>query len=177
MSRILDEIFLFELISCPKIIIRVDRKSMVSKNRSQRNNANLMSTCERFLFEMFLRRSDEFYEDFSIGLVWKNAMEYTGINKDITLLRVQGPHDSKVPEGKDLHHDFHIHQITPQDIQEKRYKKPAHKATCGSYKSFEQAAWHFTELCGITNPGDSLGFPFDGPNSRDQLSIDDFLTP
>lgn len=159
-----------DLIRCQKKILKADRRKMISKNRSSRNNATLSSLDGKYKYRMFLRRSDEFFEDFSVGLIWTNPNEFTSIKKDIILLRCQGPHDSKQPESFDLHHSFHIHQISVQDIEAHRYSTPRHKEVTDAFHSFEEAAWYFSDLCGIINIEEHFEYPF-VPLDRNQLSL------
>ena len=57
-----------ELIECPKKIIKSDRKNMIEKNRSYRNNIQLESEDGKYSFIMFMRQSAEFLEDFSVAI-------------------------------------------------------------------------------------------------------------
>lgn len=117
MSSIITQQFLHELITCPKRAIGADRRKMLLTNRSYRNNVSLISLDEKYSFKMFLRQSDEFQEDFSVGLIWTNTEAYITKGKDVILIRYQGPHDSGKPIGIDTHHDFHVHEITVADYR------------------------------------------------------------
>jgi hypothetical protein len=118
----ISEDFIQELIICSKNVIKADRRKMTLENRSYRNNLSLISLDKRFTYKMFMRRSDEFIEDFSVGLIWTNANKHIDINKDIILLRCQGPHDGKKPYECDCHHSFHVHKISLNDIEENDIK-------------------------------------------------------
>ena len=61
-----------EIISCPKTIIRAERKKMILENRHYRNTLNAISNNQKYTFKIFLRQSDEFLEDFSVGLIRTN---------------------------------------------------------------------------------------------------------
>lgn len=152
--------FLKELITCEKIVIKAERKKMLSENRSSKNSALLSSVDNKYKFRMFLRKSDEFLEDFSVGLIWTNSNQFTDINKDIILLRCQGPHDGKMPENYDIHHSFHIHQITANDIRERRLKKPSNRFSVDKFSSFEEAARFFADYCHISNIEEHFDYPF-----------------
>lgn len=119
--------FLNDLVILPKIVVKADRRSLVAQNRNMRNNIYMESTDHKYLFTMFLRKSTVFLEDFSVGLIWTNASRYSEIKRNLILFRCQGPHDSKQPLTYDVHHSYHIHQLTSADIQQKRYTNPAHK--------------------------------------------------
>lgn len=165
----LTEHFLQEVITCPKRAIKAERKKMVLDNRHYRNRLDLLSTDDQYIFRMFMRQSDEFIEDFSIGLIWTNPQKYIHVNKSIVMLRCQGPHDGKQAVGFDLHHDFHTHEISLLDIQEKRFQKPSNRTANNTFRSYEQALMFFIEKCGIINIEDFLELPFD-PN---QITFDE----
>ena len=80
-----------ELIVCPKKAIGADRKRMLSVNRSLRNKVALISVDGNYTYNLFLRQSEEFMEDFSVGLIWTNAAKYVGINKEIILITQTKP--------------------------------------------------------------------------------------
>lgn len=141
--------FLQKLITCPKRAIKAERKQMLVINRSRRNNISLVSVDGRYTYTMFLRQSADFMEDFSVGLIWTNAAKYSSIGKDMILVRFQGPHDSGKPFGEDLHHDYHIHQLSAADISERRFSKPSNKGISREFSSFEGAVLAFIKYCGI----------------------------
>ena len=85
------------------------------------------------------------------------------------MLRCQGPHDGKQELGFDIHHDFHTHEITPLDIEEKRFRKPSNRNSTDRFHSFDQALVFFIEKCGIMNIEDFIEFSFD-PN---QVTFDE----
>lgn len=164
--------FLHELICCPKVIQKAERKNMLQQNRSFRNSMNLKSVDGHYDYVMFLRQSAAFCEDFSVGLKWINAEKYFDIKKSIILLRCQGPHDIKQDTGTDCHHDYHVHEITVKDIMEKRYTRPTKKKIVKEFGSFETAIVYFCKLCGIS--GLNKWIDIDLPDI-DQMSIFDML--
>lgn len=152
--------FIQELITCKKVVKKADRKNMIQENRSLRNNIQLTSADGKYEYVLFLRQSCEFLEDFSVGLKWVNPSRYFNINKSIILFRCQGPHDSKQPEGTDCHHDYHTHEITVKDINERRYEKPQNKEVCKEFSSFESAIYYFCKKCGINNLEEYINIDF-----------------
>ena len=140
-----------ELISSTKQILKSDKQRMWLENRHYRNNFILESCDKKYSYRAFLRYSDEFIEDFSVGLIWTNAVKYINVNKPIILLRCQGPHDSGKPLGADIHHSFHTHEITPIDIIEHRYIKPSNKGITKEFSSFQSALFYFLSRCNIIN--------------------------
>lgn len=165
----LPEQLLQEVITCPKRVVKADRKKMILENRHYKNKLDLLSTDDRYAFKMFMRQSDEFIEDFSVGLIWTNPQEHINVNKSIVMLRCQGPHDGKQAVGFDLHHDFHTHEISLSDIQDKRFLKPSNRTINNNFRSFEQALMFFVEKCAIINIEDFIELSFD-PN---QITFDE----
>lgn len=163
--------FLDDLITCKKVVSKVERKKMVHENRHYKNTATLSSIDNKYTFSMFIRVSDEFKEDFSVGLIWTNPNEFIGISSNIILLRCQGPHDGKKPENFDIHHSFHIHKISVNDIEEKRYKKPSNRFSVEDFSSFEEAAWYFAEHCNIIDIEKHLGYPFNLTQLKGQMML------
>ena len=160
--------FLQEITSCQKRVIKADRKKMILENRHYKNNLYLTSEDEKYNFKIFLRKSDEFIEDFSIGLMWTNPQDYIDVTKSIIMLRCQGPHDGKQELGFDIHHDFHTHEITALDVEEKRYTKPSKRNSTDLFHSFDQALFYFIEKCGIINIDDFIELSID-PNQTTLL--------
>ena len=138
-----------ELIRCPKQARKVERRRMLAENRSLRNAVTLISRNEKYTFKLFLRQSLEFSEDFSVGLIWTNAVKHIGIGKDIILIRYQGPHDSGKPFGEDLHNEYHVHEISPEDIKNRRYLRPGNKSVSRDFSSFSGALFSFVDYCSI----------------------------
>ena len=148
------------MIDCPKNAIRAERKRMQSVNRHRKNNAYLVSQDGKFEYKLFLRQSLEFLEDFSVGLIWTNPTRHIEITKNsVILLRCQGPHDGKTPLGTDLHHDYHIHRITLDDFDAKRYQKPSDRVQTSDFSSFEQAILYATNRCHINGLDNILDLP------------------
>jgi hypothetical protein len=143
LDRITEEL-LQEVLYCPKVTVRAERKKMTLSNRHKKNTVYLTSEDGRYEYKLFLRQSDEFLEDFSVGLIWTNPMHFIDISKNsVILLRCQGPHDGKEPLGADIHHDYHIHQITMSDFEARRYQKPSGRTVSSEFSSFEQAIFYF----------------------------------
>ena len=154
------ERLLNDLITCKKNAVRADRKGLLVSNRHKKNTVYLTSQDGNYEFKMFMRQSEEFIEDFSIGLIWTNPTTYIDISKNsVILLRCQGPHDGKAPLGTDLHHDYHIHRITLDDFKAKRYQKPSGRTSTSDFSSFEQAIFYFISACNIQNIDSVVNLP------------------
>lgn len=145
-----------ELIQCPKTIIKAERRNMIEKNRSYRNNIQLKSDDGQYTFTMFLRQSAEFLEDFSVGLIWTNANEYYNTKKPTILMRCQGPHDSKQEFESDPHHSYHIHKLSSNDIAQRRFNKPSNDGITDSFSSFDEAILYFCQQCAIIGLSDYI---------------------
>ena len=147
-----------ELIVTKKQILKSEKSEMWLDNRHYRNTFTLESLDKKYTYRAFLRISDEFIEDFSVGLIWTNPVKYIDIKKSIVLLRCQGPHDSGKPLGTDIHHSFHTHEITTRDIMEYRYSKPSNKGGTNEYSSLQSALFYFVNRCNLVNAQDYKDF-------------------
>jgi hypothetical protein len=80
-----------------------------------RNDVGLKSTDDKLEFRVFLRRSEDLPENFSIGLAFL-AKDGSG---EVVLLRRNGPHggynDSFDPEHP--HWDYHVHRASAEMIE------------------------------------------------------------
>lgn len=139
----INDALLREVLYCNKVAVRADRKKLSFSNRHRRNNIYLVSEDGKYEYKFYLRQSEDFLEDFSVGLIWTNPAKYVEISKSsVILLRCQGPHDGKEPLGSDIHHDYHIHTITLDDFIDKRYQKPSGRVSTSAFSSFEQAIFY-----------------------------------
>lgn len=152
--------FINKLITLPKNAVKSERRSMIEINRSERNRILLESIDKQYSYKMFMRRSTEFIEDFSIGLIWTNANKFTDITRDLLLLRCQGPHDGKKPLEFDIHHDYHTHILSENDILEKRFSKPSNRELTSDFHSFEEALEYFINLCQISKLENYIEMPW-----------------
>lgn len=164
----LTEQFLNELITCRKIAEKADRRRMILDNRHYKNSVSLSSEDSKYKFRMFIRQSDEFHEDFSVGLIWLNPQEYIDVQKSIIMYRCQGPHDGRQELGVDIHHSYHTHTITLSDIQSKRYLKPSNRESTDKFDTFDRAILHFVQHCNIINIDNVIEMP----SYEEQLSLD-----
>ena len=161
--------FLQDLVTCPKKSSSLKQARFSIKNRSRRCNILCSSVDGTYQFEIFLRQSTEFIEDFSVGLIWKNASSDGSTLPECILIRCQGPHDGKEELGSDLHHTFHTHTLTSTDVHEHRYKKPSKRESTDHFASFEQAIQFFEAHCHVP------GLSSVSPNSNIlQLTLDNY---
>lgn len=139
----INDALLQKVLFCDKVAVRADRKKLSFSNRHRRNNVFLESKDKKYEYKLYFRQSEDFLEDFSVGLIWTNPTQFIEISKSsVILLRCQGPHDGKEPLGFDVHHDYHIHTITLEDFKDKRYQKPSGRLSTSAFASFEQAIFY-----------------------------------
>ena len=168
----INEELINEVIKCSKKAIKAERWSMILKNRSYRNKISLESIDGKYTYRMFIRQSSEFLEDFSVGLIWTNPQNYSNINRLIIMLRCQGPHDSQKPLSYDNHHSYHMHKITVDDIEQKRYDKPSFYDEVNKFSSFDEALCYFIKICDILDVDKHIKLS-EHNNEYEQLTLDD----
>lgn len=157
---VMSDALLEDVMLCDKVAVRADRKKLVFSNRHRKNTVYLSSENGKYEYKLFLRQSEAFIEDFSVGLIWTNPTQFVDISKSsVILLRCQGPHDGKAPQGTDTHHDFHIHKISLRDLQEKRYQKPSDRTITAEFSSFEQAIFYFIHTYHVKNMENVIELP------------------
>lgn len=148
------------VLHCEKNALRADRRKMAYSNRHKKNTIYLTSVDGIYEYKLYLRQSEEFIEDFSVGLIWTNPSRHIEISKSsVILLRCQGPHDGKAPLGTDIHHDYHIHTITLEDFAQKRYQKPSGRVTTFEFSSFEQAIFYLINAYNVKNVANIIELP------------------
>jgi len=144
------------LISCPKRFSEPPRKDMKIEGAHARNDARLVSDGIQGEFLMFMRRSEDFPENFSIGLVYHPA-DGTG---DITLLRCNGKHGSYngIFDPVHPHYDFHIHKADEKILA--AGARPERNATSTTaYASFEEAVQFFVKTINLNTEEATKYFP------------------
>lgn len=128
-----------DLIACPKRVTDPPAREFKSENRHRRKDMRLQSTNgQSHNFEVFIRQSLEFAEDFSLGLVYMSPE-----GKRMTLVRFNGQHGQS-NDPLDLaktHFQYHIHTATAANLNDGRYEK--HPAALARYASFEEATIDF----------------------------------
>ena len=137
-----------DLIGCPKIVSEPPKEQMKPDRGHLRNDMRLKSVEGDREFRVFLRRSVDLPENFSIGLVYLPE-DGTG---EVVLLRCNGPHggynDSFDPEHP--HWDCHVHRATGQMIE--AGLRPERAATINrDFASYEEAVQYFLRVTNITD--------------------------
>lgn len=155
------------LITCAKRVTEPPAREFKEENRHRRKDMRLQSTDgEHRTFDVFIRQSLEFAEDFSLGLMYLSPE-----GKRMTLVRFNGQHDqSNNPlDLQKTHFQYHIHTATADNLNDGRYDKhPAEPAT--RYASFEEATIEFLATVQLAQEDIAKHFPGceDLPLFRDQ---------
>jgi hypothetical protein len=133
-----------KLIDCPKRIIESPKKDLQLVNGHWRNDMKLQSNDGEYDFSVFMRKNEDFEENFSIGLIY-NPRDVRG---DIPLLRCNGPHGPHVLFD---HHDrFHIHKAEQENLASgMRAERTAYITK--EYASYQDALGFFLKKCNIIN--------------------------
>jgi hypothetical protein len=145
-----------ELISCEKQIVEAPAREFKEENRHRRKDMRLQDMgVERRMFGVFIRQSQEFAEDFSLGLVYLSQD-----GKRMTMIRYNGQHDQS-NDPYDLaktHFQYHIHKATAENLNNDRYAQHPASAT-RDYASFEEATTEFLQAIGLRADDISTHFP------------------
>jgi len=145
-----------ELISCSKRITDAPARSFREENRHRRKDMRLQDIGdEQRIFDVFIRQSLEFAEDFSIGLVYQSPD-----GKRMTLVRFNGQHDQSnnpLDLGK-THFQYHIHTATADNLNDGRYDKHPAEPT-PRYASFDEAIAVFLVRISVEEAGIVEHFP------------------
>ncbi len=130
-----------QLIGCAKDISDPPAKDLKLDGAFWRNKAKMIATDgSPGTFSMFMRKSDDFSENFSIGLTF-TAHDERG---EITLLRCNGKHGTFNGNGdaSHPHWDFHVHRASEKAMDEgSTSEKYAEKTT--EFASYEEALSFF----------------------------------
>lgn len=107
----------------------------------------LKSTDGKHSFRVFMRQSDEFPENFSIGLMCLPGEEPGSFQ----LVRCNGQHGG---EKVHPHHAlFHIHRTKADDINS-GFLEPRSIEQTNAYASFREALAHFCAMVSLERPDD-----------------------
>lgn len=139
------------LIKAPKRIVRKNPvKGFREENRHLGCRLELESDSdEEKKFKIFIRRSVEFIENFSIGLQYEINLS---LLKIVTLIRYNGPH-GEISRHSDGHYNKpHIHRLTETEIASgSMMPQEKHRKITDKYRTFEEALWTFFRDIGTTN--------------------------
>jgi len=137
-----------QLVACPKLISDPPKRDLKHDRVHFRNDMRLKSVDDKLEFRVFMRRSEDFPENFSIGLVFM-AKDGSG---DVVLLRCNGPHggynDSFDPEHP--HWEYHVHRASAEMME--AGLSPEKAATSNrDFASYEEAVQYFLRATNVTD--------------------------
>lgn len=146
-----------ELISCPKEVSDPPKREMKLDRAHLRNDAKLVASngCQGD-FTMFMRKNEDFPENFSIGLIY-NPHDGCG---EITLLRCNGPHGgfNRSIDSEHPHFDYHIHRADVNAVEAgQAAEKDAIKTS--EYAAFEEALQYFVKAINLNSKDAQKHFP------------------
>lgn len=153
--------FINTLIRCEKQITVAPRKEYKVDRGHLKKNFTMQSTDGKYTFNVFIRASTHFIENFSIGLNYKPLQE----RGSICLLRCNGAHGESIAFPH--HSDFHIHKASAEKINN-GLRAESNIEITSEYASLEEAIQFFCRTVNI-NKTDRREF-FPEPDS--QIEID-----
>lgn len=128
-----------ELIACAKRVKNPPRREMRLEGKMKRNDMTLRSADGKHNFDAFMRQSEEFQENFSIGLTYHPGDE----PGSFPLIRFNGQHGG---ERVHPHHAyFHIHRSKADDINAGILEARQIEETA-AYASFREALAYFCTM-------------------------------
>lgn len=135
------------LVKCKKTITTPPKKKMSLENGSYRNNMSLISEDNQSKFSCFMRKNEDFPENFSIGLIY-NPTDEKGT---ICLVRCNGPHgEYNATLSQSPHFKHHIHMAKAENL-EKGIKPEKYSEEIDAYASYEEALRYFLKHINVTN--------------------------
>jgi len=145
--RIFTDEELDSLVACPKQMVDPPRRELRAEGKMKRNDMTMKSMDGTHSFRVFLRQSDEFPENFSVGLIYLPGEEPGSFQ----LIRCNGQHGG---ERVHPHHAvFHIHRGMAEDINA-GILEPRLIEQSSSYASFREALAHFCAIIHLERPDD-----------------------
>ena len=136
------------LLVVPKLISEPPRREMKLERGSWRNDMRLKSVEGGHDFRVFMRKSEDFPENFSIGLIHRP----TDGSEEIPLLRCNGPHGefNREFDAAHPHYSFHVHRATEEMIASGA-RPESYAETCAEFASYEEALQYFIRTVNIEN--------------------------
>ncbi|HIU64451.1 MAG TPA: hypothetical protein IAB06_05410 [Candidatus Avacidaminococcus intestinavium] len=137
---------LFDLINCPKIVIKPPQKEFKAVSGSLRKDLQLLSTDGTKRFSMFIRQNKEFPDNFSVGLLVEDEE-----GKKVILFRCNGPHGGCY-NLDNPHFTPHIHYLDEERMSESQIE------CTQEYVTMDDAIVYFCRICNIQDA--EKYFPF-----------------
>ena len=136
-----------DLIKCPKLISVPPKDDFEVQKGNRKNQMRLVSVDNERLFYAFMRQSEKFPENFSIGLNYRPKEQA----EEVYLIRCNYKHGySNDPINKETHFSFHIHWIQEQHLNS-GIRKLRHKKSTDEYGTFQEAVMFFLKLVNVEN--------------------------
>lgn len=158
-----------KLIQCPKKVLDPPRREMKAVDGFRRNDLSLIAEGVPGYFYVFMRQTEDFSENFSIGLRY-DPKDGSG---DITLLRCNGPHGpyNNSADPNHPHWDFHVHRAS-QGAIEAGFRAEKHAEKALEFGSFEEALPYFLKEVNVEEQDVETHFPGTGKQLDLGLSLD-----
>jgi len=145
------------LISCPKHVSVPPKREMTLDGADWRNDAKLIaSNSKDDVFSIFMRKNEDYPENFSIGLRYSPQDE----PETITPIRCNGPHgDFNASIDPDHPHCFfHVHRASQEAIEAGcKPERFASKTT--EFASYEEALQYFVKAINLDPKDVEKHFP------------------
>jgi hypothetical protein len=136
------------LISCAKVISDPPKGKLRPDRGHLRDDMRLKSEDGELEFRVFMRRSQDLPENFSIGLTFL-PKDGTG---ELPLLRCNGPHGGYNDsfDAEHPHWDFHVHRASAGMIE--AGQRPEKLAVASrEFASYEEALQYFLRTTNVTD--------------------------
>lgn len=158
-----DQAEIDKLVVCRKTVKEGPTKKDKLAGAHYRNDAKLLASDDAIKgdFSMFMRQSEDFPENFSVGLTYhpKDGRQ------DITLLRCNGQHgtfNNRMPHDADHpHYSYHVHRASEKALEEGR-KAECWAETTAEFATFGEAVQYFIKAVNLDDADAEKYFPFDG---------------
>jgi hypothetical protein len=151
-----------EQITCPKEVSEPPRREMKLDGAHWRNDAKLVaSNAVKGEFAIFMRKSEDFPENFSIGLIYS---PHDG-RGEIILFRCNGKHGdfNRSFDPTHPHFDYHVHRASEDAIEAGQAPEKSAVKTAG-FAPYEEALQFFVKEIGLNAKDAKKHFPLVTPN-------------
>lgn len=137
-----------ELIKTKKKIVSEPQKSFKVEGVNRRNGFKVQSVGGNHEFSVFIRQHAIFEENFSVGLIYHSVE-----GKKVMLIRMNGPHGATTnnPLNNNAHYGYHIHQISPNEIEADNLIDPKFSEFTTLYDSLDSAIVYFIKYTNIVD--------------------------
>jgi hypothetical protein len=147
---------IMKLIFCPKTVLDAPKREMKVVDGFRRNDMTLLSDGVSGQFYVFMRQTEDFPENFSVGLRY-DPRDGSG---DIILIRCNGPHGpyNESADQTHPHWDFHVHRATQAAI-EAGLRAEKHAERTAEFASYEEALQYFLKEINVKKEDVERHFP------------------